>query len=629
MRQFLVAWKQVTSDPEILELVSGARIEFDGDTESLPLISRTTPAMSASEGAVIGKEIENLLAKGVIASCKHHPQEVLSPVFTRKKKDGTFRVILNLKRLNEEITYRHFKMDTLNTALSLISKDCFMASVDLKDAYYSVAIHPEHRKFLRFKWKEQRYEYNALPNGLALAPRKFTKLLKPVFATLRKKGHVSTAFLDDSLLLGGTREECIDNIQDTLTLFQQLGFVVHPTKSVLRPAKRIQYLGVIIDSESMTVTLTADRARSLKEGCRELRGKKKPTIREAAQVIGKIVASFPAVRYGPLHYRSLEEDKKEALRESRGDFDHTMTLSESSQTELKWWEDNVESASNDVCTGDPEVVISTDASLIGWGCDCEGVSAGGQWLPVEQNFHINYLELKAALLALKCFQTKIERKHVRLLIDNTTAVACINHMGTSHSPSCNSVTQSLWEWGIDHNVWISAAHIPGKENTVADAESRRINLDAEWKIDTELLQSAFTQLGVVPTIDLFASRLNAQITRYVAFRPDPAAVAVDAFSVSWKDETFYAFPPFSILARVLQKVQQDQAAGVLVVPDWPTQVWYPVLQRLLLTTPVQLPCRSNLLRLPSNPDEVHPLIQRKRLRLLVCRISGKLSRDQD
>lgn len=75
---------------------------------------------------------------------------------------------------------------------------------------------------------------------------------------VQQKGHKSTAWLDDSLLLGSTETECIENIQDTLKLLQKLGFVVHPTKSVLRPSKKIQYLGVVVGTESMTVTLTAD-----------------------------------------------------------------------------------------------------------------------------------------------------------------------------------------------------------------------------------------------------------------------------------------------------------------------------------------------------------------------------------
>ena len=191
-------------------------------------------------------------------------------------------------------------------------------------------------------------------------------------------------------------------------------------------------------------------------------------------------------------------------------------------------------------------------------------------------------------------------------MDNTTAMACINHMGTNHSLSCNQITHAIWNWCISNKIWISAAHIPGRENVVADHESRRVNLDAEWKLDSSLLQTALSELERSPTIDLFASRLNAQLPRYVFFRPDLIAVGIDAFSLCWKDETFYAFPPFSIIAQVLQKVQQDQGTGILVVPDWPTQVWYPVIHCLLLSPPVRLPRRARLLRLPSQPEAVHP-----------------------
>ena len=253
------------------------------------------------------------------------------------------------------------------------------------------------------------------------------------------------------------------------------------------------------------------------------------------------------------------------------------------------------------------------------------MSAGGQWLPHEKLFHINYLELKAAFFALQAFRNRLKNKHVRLLLDNSTAVACINHMGTSHSETCNDITFSLWSWCLDHNIFVSAAHIPGVDHVVADRESRNINMDAEWQLNPILLQSALKELNVDPEVDLFASRVNAQLSRFMSFRPDPQAEVIDAFSVSWKDLKFYAFPPFSILGRALQKVQRDGATGVLVVPDWPTQTWYPILLRLLLAPPVRLTCKKTLLLLPSNPEAIHPLIQQKRLHLLVCKISGKLS----
>ena len=244
-----------------------------------------------------------------------------------------------------------------------------------------------------------------------------------------------------------------------------------------------------------------------------------------------------------------------------------MTLSAQSKAELKWWTRHVDSAYNDACCNDPDVVVTSDPSLTGWGYLCEGVSSGGQWTSVEKSLQINYLELKAALFALQCFQAKLKNKHVRLMLDNTTAVPCVQHMGTSHSDSCHELTFASWSWCIENNIWVSAAHIPGKDNVIEDQVSRHINMDAEWKLNSTLLLEAFQSLHIFRDTDLFASRLNSQLEKYMYYRPDPAAVAVDAFSLSRRDITFYAFPPFSVVARVVQKVQQDEALGVLVVPD--------------------------------------------------------------
>ena len=130
------------------------------------------------------------------------------------------------------------------------------------------------------------------------------------------------------------------------------------------------------------------------------------------------------------------------------------------------------------------------------GCACKDSWSGGKWLPEESSFYINYLELKAVYFAPKRFQGEIVGKHARIMIDNTTAVACINHMGTSHSESCNMMTQTIWHWYTENDVWLSAAFIPGKENTAADKESRAINLDME--VGPYSILSCFIPLAGAP-----------------------------------------------------------------------------------------------------------------------------------
>ena len=380
-------------------------------------------------------------------------------------------MILNLKSLDKFVTYHHFKMDTIWTAIRSMTPGCYMASIDLKDAYYSVPIHTDFQKYLKFQWKGKLYKFVCFPNGLAICPRKFTKLLKPALAYLRKQGHTSVIFIDDSWLKSEEYDTCIANIIATLGLFDKLGFVVHPDKSVLIRTQRIVFLGFILDSLKMWVSLTPERAQKLVEACCKLLNNPRPTIREVAQVLGLMTSSFPGVMFGPLHYRSLEMDKTTALQANKGNFDKGMCVSNDSISDIKWWIKSIPEVYNPISHGEAQITMSTDASFNGWGACIDTTTTGSNWAPEERAHDINYLEILAAFLALKSFSSAIIGKHVKLQIDNTTAVCSINNMGTCHSVPNNKLVVQIWSWCINNNVWLCAVHIPGKQNIAADRES--------------------------------------------------------------------------------------------------------------------------------------------------------------
>ena len=100
---------------------------------------------------------------------------------------------------------------------------------------------------------------------------------------------------------------------------------------------------------------------------------------------------------------------------------------------------------------------------------------------------INALEFKAGWFGLQSLLPSTCR-HVRTVMGNTTAVARVNKMGTSHSKHCNTITKQIWDFCIEKGVWLSAAHVPGREKVDADLESRKIKYNTEWKLNTELLQ---------------------------------------------------------------------------------------------------------------------------------------------
>lgn len=135
-------------------------------------------------------------------------------------------MILNLEKLSEHIAYIHFKMENFELAVRLINKDCYLASVDLKHAYYSVKI-AEQQKFLCFEWQGKIYQFTCLPNGIAEGPRLFTNLMKPIFAKLREMGHVITRFIDDTLIAHSSFEGCYESIHATVDLLRNLGFCIN------------------------------------------------------------------------------------------------------------------------------------------------------------------------------------------------------------------------------------------------------------------------------------------------------------------------------------------------------------------------------------------------------------------
>ena len=99
----------------------------------------------------------------------------------------------------------------------------------------------------------------------------------------------------------------------------------------------------------------------------------------------------------------------------------------------------------------------------------------------------------------------------------------------------------------------------------------------------------------MPEVDLFASCSNRKCTRYFSWKIDPGSEVIDAFTVSWEEMYFYAFPPFSIILKILRKIKRDLAQGIVVVPSWPAQPWLPPFRHMLRKDSIKLKPNKDLL----------------------------------
>jgi len=172
LKHFLSRWKTITDDQFVLQVVKGYKIPF----LKIPIQDALPPAKTFynCERQFLVTEISRMLAMGVLNSVLVVEDQYVSPIFAVAKPNGSRRLILNLKHLNTFIDCPHFKMEDYRTVLNMIQWKNYMAVLDLKDAYYLIAIDEYHRKYLRFIFEDKPYEYSSLPFGLCTAPLMFT-----------------------------------------------------------------------------------------------------------------------------------------------------------------------------------------------------------------------------------------------------------------------------------------------------------------------------------------------------------------------------------------------------------------------------------------------------------------------
>ena len=189
-----------------MDIVRHCHIDFWETPRQRQWVAKLEDRVLKKERQIIDIQIQEFLQKGIISRSIFQEELIISPIFLRPKPDGSHRVIFNLKSLNDSVVYQHFKLDTLEKAIQLVRPGCYMASLDLKDAYYSVLIALEQQRYLKF---------------------------------LAQCGISCTGYIDDSLYLGETVQECMTNIHTAVQLFISLGFHIHPKKSVIVPSQSI------------------------------------------------------------------------------------------------------------------------------------------------------------------------------------------------------------------------------------------------------------------------------------------------------------------------------------------------------------------------------------------------------
>ena len=218
------------------------------------------------------------------------------------------------------------------------------------------------------------------------------------------------------------------------------------------------------------------------------------------------------------------------------------------------------------------LVAYTDASLSGWGFHFCQTSRKGSWSPGIRNCHINELELLTIRLLVNFIKLP-PLSHFTVMCDNSTAVNIIRR-GGSRSLTLNNIMFSITKTLQEKQLFLTARHIQGCLNILADKLSRRGPISTEWTLDPQGRRT-IRSLRPTPQVDLFATHENAILDLFVSPVEHPDAWGVDAFSLDWNTwDTIYLFPPISLISKVLVKIRPFKGTVYLVTPHWPTRIWF-------------------------------------------------------
>jgi hypothetical protein len=368
---------------------------------------------------------------------------------------------------------------------------------------------------------------------------------------------------------------------------QELGWTMSLEKCHLQPSQVVEYLGWRWDLHLLRACMTSLRRKQMISKITSFRKKCVNNIsistRELARTIGLLVFlrfQFPSAL---LYLNKMHLLLAASVR--RVGWAGSVRLHRGLLGETQWWETSLRNNKpRSLDPVSPQAILTTDASRRHWGATLEIQEETLFFHGNLSNHNLtssNQRESMAVLLAIRSATNTLQARGVKalkLLSDNSVTIANLRRRRAS-TPLLR-ITRQIFLSLDSLGITIMPVHLPGVKNNVADALSR-LELSGDYQMIPAVLSNALSLLRSKCTIDMFAAPWNAQFPRWIGWTQSSPSLPLNAMSLPWKGEIPYLFPPIALIGRVLQKLRfEGIQEAVLVVPYWPGQPWWPVLQQV-------------------------------------------------
>ena len=412
-----------------------------------------------------------------------------------KKNSNKLRIIDCSKPtsdcINNHIPAPPFKYVSVDSAMKLMRRRCWMTVLDISEAFRQVPIHPSQHRLFGLTWRGQYYLDTRLCFGLRNAPYLFDRIGQAIIRAIRHSGYHAQIYVDDIFICERTKQRCQEATTFVINLLQKLHFNVNEKIQICKQV--VQYLGVELDSRRMVARLSTNKLSDLKADIDHTLTLRKVTKRGLQSLAGKLGWACKVVYGGRTFLRRLL-DIMNALKKPH----HLTRISKALRADLEWWQAFLPTfnGQSDILDSKPidGSQLETDAAAhAGYGAYYAGDWISHWWPPDLQGMHINFLEVYPLLAAARRWGKRWTGRRVILRCDNLAAVGIINR-GTTRHPVVMSWLRELFWLSATHNFRISAIHVPGVFNTRADALSR-FDFTRFWAALTDQFPSVRPQDG--------------------------------------------------------------------------------------------------------------------------------------
>lgn len=547
----------------------------------------------------VEEEMDKLVQAGAFVeqACR-----VTSPVFTIPKKDGTNRLIHDLRQINIALDAPRFTLRGPKEAAEVVRESGALVSLDLRRGYQQVAMSREARDFLGARWRGRQVASTVLPFGLSISPYIFTRITGWLARTIRSRFGLSAAvYIDDFLIGAETPDKLREGLGKVKELFERLGVCLSP-KTAQTPSEEVEYLGLVWNARDKTVSITDQRRKEYRRRIKNLL-RAGQTRKVWQQTIGKLLFLREVVGPTVRHVRSL-------LHQIRRRPEGKLIQAEGEAREdLVWWLNALSHPVSFSLQLQPvSATITTDASedwlggiielwnanqdKVGGAQGAKGVQVSGVGTQQQQEKqqetrrevfqgkasysekHINIKELEALYEAVRTNIEKLEGRRALWFTDSTTAKAAIARQGTQNlSREAWATTKRILDLLQERNISLIPQHVPGRLNCGVDSLSRPTEEKLSWEGALCRITEKWGPLQEDPC----------------GFTREPTS---NLETLEWRRRRTLLVPPIHSIGRVVELLRgvAGQAPGtppsawermcVLVTPLWRGATWWPALVRL-------------------------------------------------